>query len=88
MPRNGLGRARRVEATPVIEPGFDLPGQLLTAATIVLAPPRRAAAVALGGSTLLARGVALVLGAAADEGERQLNLVGLSLRNVAARWWG
>lgn len=88
MRRNGLGRARRVEvAPPAQEAGPDLTAQLLGMAGVVLGPPRRMAAMALGSATLLARGIGLVLDAATQEGEIQLTRATARVAGLALRWW-
>ena len=88
MRRNGLGRARRVEvAPPVPESGPDVATRVLGMAGVVLAPPRRMAAMALGSATLLARGIGLVLDAATQEGEIQLTRATARVAGLALRWW-
>jgi hypothetical protein len=89
MPRNGLGRAKRVEvAPPVREAGPDITTRLLGVASVMLTPPWRMAAMTLGGATLLARGIGLVLDAAAQEGEIQLTRATASIVGMSFRWWG
>ncbi len=89
MRRNGLGRARRVEvAPPVRDEGPDVATRLLGLAGVVLTPPRRMAAMALGTATLLARGIGLVLDAATQEGEAQLTRATAQVAGLAFRWWG
>lgn len=89
MRRNGLGRARRIDVTPPSPPPAAtpwIPARLFQAAAILLVPPRRAAALTLGTSTLLVRALTAAVGDALAEGERQLDVAALSLRAVASLW--
>jgi hypothetical protein len=54
--------------------------------SVLLVPPRRAAALTLGTSTLLVRALTSVLADALAEGERQLDVAAVSLRSVASLW--
>jgi len=88
MRRNGLGRARRVEvAPPIQDAGPGVSTRLLEMAGAILTPPRRMAAMALGSATLLARGIGLVLEAATQEGEIQLNRATARVAGLVLPWW-
>jgi hypothetical protein len=71
----------------VYDAGPDLSTRLLEMAGVILTPPRRMAAMALGSATLLARGIGLVLEAATQEGEVQLTRATARVVGLAFLWW-
>jgi hypothetical protein len=67
--------------------GTGITEPLVETATMIVAPLRTAALIALGGTALVAQAVRRRLLYAADESERQLELFSQSFRRTTARLW-